>query len=297
MARIDELILRRKHPDPMDLAREEDPAEGQERQRRLSTGGIQLMRGALMLNSAPDIRESVLDDLRTFFTDSYFSTADHHDAAAREQVAMWSVNLLVYVYLEAEGFVYRVQIDILMATPKPTALGRHLDFGSGAGVTSQLFHSLGYAVDLADTEQGLLEFAVHRLERRGIATRSVRLTSESLPSDSYHAITAIDTLTFVADFRATVLNLRAALSCGGVLFANFDTRHAVRIGWEILPFDDLSPRQKLQAVGFEPEIRLSGGVRRYRAVESRGFEYLGRRARDLALFLALRTYRATRFRR
>ena len=296
MAFIDELIERRKHPDPVTLAGNENSAQREARLLRLTGAGARVLREALLLRGAVGIRDSVLDDLRTFFTDSYFSTVDRGERLAREQVAMWSVNLLWYAYVQAEGFADPVQVEIAAAAAAPTGARAHLDFGSGVGLTSQLFHAHGYELDLADIEDGLLDFASFRLERRGIRVRSIHLKREGLASGRYDVITAIDTLTFVPDFRAAVRDLRRALKSQGVLLANFDVRHDVQIGWAILHHDDLRLRRILQQTGFEPETRLSGGVRRYRAVDTEGIGHLRRFARDAILFPARRAYRTTRAR-
>jgi hypothetical protein len=293
-SRIDELLQRRKHLDPLTLVQDEGAAQLEERRLRIASTGMQAFRKALLADGSDDIRESILGDLRGYFTDQYFAAAGPAEEAERDKVAMWSINLLWYAYLQAEGFAYEVQVDIAGAARTARASSRHLDFGSGIGVTSQLFHSLGYEVELADVEEGLLAFARYRLERRGVSARYIHLGNQPLQSNLYDAVTAIDTLSFVPDFQTSARAIRRSMRMGGLLFANFDTRRGVQIGWDILYDDDLRLRRQLHESGFEPELRLGAGVRSYRAVETDGLRHMRRRLRDNLLFPARRLYRQAR---
>lgn len=296
VARIDELIQRHKHDDPVRLAQEEAPAESEARRIRLAGSGMQAFRKALLVGGATDVRDSILEELREYFTGAYFSVASSDEGKSREQIALWSINLLWYAYLQAEGFANPVNVEVIDAAGVAPVERRHLDFGSGVGVTSQLFHSRGYAVELADIEDGLLAFARYRLERRGINARYIQLGGQPLPRDLYDVITTIDTLSFVPDFQSCVHALRSAVKTNGQLFANFDTRHGVHIGWDILHYDSLRLRRQLQEAGFEPGVKLGSGVRQYRAVEATGVRHLIRRARDAVLFPTRRSYWAARAR-
>jgi len=257
---------------------------------------MQAFRKALLVDGSTDVRDSILEELRGYFTDQYLAVARPDEEAARERVALWCINLLWYLYLQAEGFANPVQVVVAGAARMAPAAGRHLDFGSGVGVTSQLFHSLGYAVELADVEDGLLNFVRYRLERRSIDARYIAIDRQSLERDSYDVITAIDSLMLVPDFQTAAREIRHATRIGGFLFANFDTRRGVSVGWDILYHDDLWLRQRLQDAGFQPELSLGGGVRRYRAVETYGVRHLMRRTRDTVLFPTHRSYRAARAR-
>ena len=257
---------------------------------------MQQLRKALLVKGSSDLRVSILGDLRGYFTDQYFASVPPNEEAARETVAVWCINLLWYAYLQAEGFAYPVQVVVAGAAPPAPAAGRHLDFGSGVGVTSQLFHSLGFAPELVDVENGLLAFARYRLERRGIDARYIPIGKQWLEPDSYDAITAIDSLMLVPDFQTAARQIRDATRMGGFLFANFDTRRGANVGWDILYHDDYWLRQQLQGVGFQPELKLGGGVRRYRAVETHGVRHLLRGALDAVLFPTRRSYWAARAR-
>lgn len=236
---------------------------------------------------AAELRAAVLDDLAAYFQltpeeciercvnweiyslqewyakqrDSAQAITDFYDT-----VQSWSFDLLWFACLQATGHAYPVSTVLARSLPvQPGA--RHLDFGSGAGVTSQLFAALGYETTLADISKPLLEFARYRLERRGTPASYLNLNHESLPAAKYDVITAIDTLVHVPDVTATARELHRALRPGGVLFANFDTRpKTYENAWHL--YDDDRPlRWALHRAGFEPERGFDGMITRYRRVE------------------------------
>jgi hypothetical protein len=282
VARIDELLERRKHADPLTDSRANDLSP--DVRALLGSDEMLSFRSALMLDGSTDIRESLLEELHTYFTDDYLSIHNANGDGAGDRVASWAINLLWYAWRQAEGVAYPVQVEVARNARAGFAAGRHLDFGSGVGVTSQLFHSLGYSVELADIEVGLLEFAKFRLQRRGVSAAYLALVSEGLPRDHYDVATAIDSLMFVPQLPAAACKIRGAVRTNGLLFANFDTRRDASAGWDILYHDDLWLRRRLQEAGFEPERKLGYGVRRYRAVADRGISHTARRARDDLLF-------------
>jgi SAM-dependent methyltransferase len=196
----------------------------------------------------------------------------------------WAFDLLWYGYLQAEGVEYPVSVAMARTLPslRGTA-GRHLDFGSGVGTTSQFFSQLGYETELADISTSLLDFARFRLERRGQPARYLNLNHVTLEPGRYDVITAVDTLVHVPDLAATARMLHRALRPGGILFANFDVRpRTAENAWHLYD-DDLPLRWTLQRIGFEPEESLDGMITRYRRVEPRGLSHAARGVRDLIL--------------
>ncbi len=79
----------------------------------------------------------------------------------------WAFDLLWFAYLQAEGYGLPSSVLALQAMATRAHGPAHLDFGSGAGVTSQLFARAGYETTLADISTSLLDFARYRLKRRG----------------------------------------------------------------------------------------------------------------------------------
>src|ERR1700674_1211413 len=112
ISRIDELLQRRKHLDPLALVQDEGAAQLGQRRLHIASAGMQRFRKALLADGSNDVRDSILEDLRGYFTDQYFAAASPTEEAEREKVAMWSINLLWYAYLQAEGFAYQVQVEI-----------------------------------------------------------------------------------------------------------------------------------------------------------------------------------------
>ena len=68
------------------------------------------------------------------------------------------------------------------SVPRPSTPGslRHLDFGSGVGVTVSSFNSSATKVTLADLSTTLLDFARFRFERRGEKATFIDLNETSL---------------------------------------------------------------------------------------------------------------------
>jgi SAM-dependent methyltransferase len=191
-----------------------------------------------------------------------------------------------------------VSVAISRTLPRGGGRLEHLDFGAGAGVTSQLFSSLGYRTTLADISSSLLAFARFRLERRGTSATYVDLNSQRLDAVRYDVITAIDTLVHVPDIAGTSKQLHDALRPGGMLFANFDVRPKSTDNgnaWHL--YDDDRPlRWTLHRAGFEEVESLDGLMTLYREVPPRGLAYEVRGARDLVMLRSpvRRWYRAVK---
>jgi len=308
-----------RHPDPLDPDEPRpDPRGWPRRQARAFAGReIEHFRDALSLKGAGSVRQSVLDDLSTFFhidpdecarrcieweqwtlDEWHRQRRDTVDAitAFYHETQSWAFDLLWYAYLQAEGYAYPVSVAIAQTIPAARAGARHLDYGSGVGVTSQLFARLGYRTELADISTSLLRFARFRLERRGDEASYLDLNNDQPASNSYDVITAIDTLVHVPDVPGTARALHRALREGGLLFANFDVRPKSAENAAFLYEDDLPLRWELQRAGFEPEEDLDGMITRYRRVEPSGVAHALRGVRDATLLRSpMRpTYRALR---
>jgi SAM-dependent methyltransferase len=293
-----------RHPDPLESG---SPQVGAWPARQRGADGSRAMvqyRGALKLESDRGIRESVLDDLGSYFglpaeecvrrCREWEQWSVLEWSARRRETstdlrdffnttASWCFDLLWYAYLQAEGYAYPVSVAAAACLPEPQPGCRHLDFGSGVGATAQLFRRLGYETDLADVSMSLLQFARFRLERRGVLARYIDLNRCELESQAYDVITAIDTLVHIPDLAHTVQELHRALKPAGVLFANFDVRPPTPENAWHLYSDDLPLRWMLQRTGFEPIESLDGMITRYRRVEPSGVAHQLRGLRDLVM--------------
>lgn len=305
------------HPDPLDPAlAPPDPATWGPLQRSAwNSPSMQSLRAALAAPGRGSTRDGVLDDLSNrygYSRDECVRLCVHWEewsvrewqAATRDtpesladfyrSTKSWSFDLLWYAYLQVEGHAYPVAPAVAANAPKGP--GRHLDFGSGVGTTSQIFRALDYETELADISSSLLEFAHFRHTRRGMLARYIDLNQESLEPGRYDVITAIDTLVHVPDVAETVRVLHRALKPGGLLFANFDVRPpSPENAWHLYS-NDLPLRFILQRTGFEPEASLDGMITRYRRVEPNGIAHFTRGVRDTVLLRSpLRaTFRAVR---
>ena len=293
-----------QHLDPLTLGRTAPATWPERRQRAYLSAAQRQYRAALLRDGIDDVRAAVIDDLAAYFgfipeecvqrcvNWEAWSVAEWqaHPRTSPEALAdfyhtvqSWAFDLLWYAYLQAEGFAYPVAVAAAQTLPPPRTGARHLDFGSGTGITSQLFQRLGYESDLADVSTSLLAFAGFRLARRGLSARRIDLNVEALSPRRYDVITAIDTLVHVPDVGETARLLHRALRPGGTLFANFDVRPPTAENAWHLYSDDLPLRWALQRAGFEPEASLDGMITRYRRVETDGLAHLLRGARDTVL--------------
>jgi 2-polyprenyl-3-methyl-5-hydroxy-6-metoxy-1,4-benzoquinol methylase len=275
--------------------------------RAFSSRAMQAYRDSLKLPGQADIRASLVSDLSEYHKLSEAECIDRcvnwEQWSVKEwqekprdtqeglrdfykQVESWSFDLLWFAYLQAEGYEY--PISALVGDSLPDASSKapyHLDFGSGVGVTCQMFMRLGYRSDLADISDTLLAFARFRLDRRGDNAGFINLNGRGLEPNKYDVITAFDTLTHVpeVDFSSVVAMLHASLRPNGVLITNFDVRPpSAENAWHLYS-DDLVLRFRLQRAGFEPIEGLDRGFMIYRRVERDGYEDVARGIRDLVL--------------
>jgi len=230
----------------------------------------------------------VLDDLATYHgvsTDEARQRALHWEADSVEEweavegsesdagrVAFyrtqqsWSYDLLWWAYLQSEGYADPASVMAYRWLQQYSPGRRHLDFGSGVGITSQLFVEGGWKTTLADLSSTLLDFAQFRLQRRGQKAEYIDLDESSLPAGEFDAITAIDTLAHVPDIYATAVQLHAALGRDGYLIANFDVRVPSRETVWHLYSDDLRARYDLRRAGFKPVADLGYDLIAYQKV-------------------------------
>jgi len=196
-------------------------------------------------------------------------------------VQSWSFDLLWYAYLQASGFGIPVLVAAARFAREKCPGGRHLDFGSGVGVTSQLFARLGFDTTCADVSKTLLDFTKWRFDRRGDRAHFLDMTSGELAQDRYDIVTAVDTLTYVPDFDATAHALHRAVRPGGWLLTNFDVRKkgAEESAWHLYQ-DDLDLELRLQRVGFVRRGMLCGMLLCYQRVDPHSIAHRMRTIRD-----------------
>ncbi|WP_232665008.1 class I SAM-dependent methyltransferase [Pseudonocardia sp. TRM90224] len=288
-----------RHIDPIDEPAPDPSAWGATCTAAIESPEMETFRAGLRLDDR-DVRASVLDDLATFHgitpeeararcldweQDSLAEWAAVEDPVAfYRTMQSWGFDLLWWAYLQATGHADPSHVIALRWLRQHTDYSldsrKHLDFGSGVGVTSQLFADCGYETTLADLSSTLLGFARFRLERRGVSASYLDLGTEALPNDRYDVITAIDTLAHVPDLASTGRELHAALRPGGVLIANFDIREeAPETVWH-LQDDDLRATYELRRAGFVSVGGLGYGLVAYRSVHDSGIKQRVRAARD-----------------
>ena len=277
------------HPDPGDPAIPHlDPQSWSgARQQAFASPEMELFRTCLLLPGAPNVRTAVLDDLGSYsglppeecvercrnwesWSVEEWLAADRSgtDGATTfyRTTESWAFDLLWYAYMQSEGHGYPTSVLALRTIAAQGTGPAHLDFGSGVGVTSQLFARAGYETTLADISTSLLDFARHRLSRRGEAARFIDLNDEKLESGRYDVITALDTLVHVPDLADVVADLHRALRPGGWLVTNFDVRPpSPENAWHLYE-DDLDLRAIVRRAGFAPSGRFGQYVA-YRRVD------------------------------
>ena len=258
-------------------------------------------RRSVCLDSNTSLRASVVDDLATYFEidpascprlcrDWGIACQKEWDAAQtpiefHQQTQSSSFSLLWYAYLQATGCNFPVSVAVARFAARDTARGAHLDFGSGVGVTSQLFAQLGYETTLADIARVTLDFARFRIGRRHQRAVFIDLNEQALPIAAYDVITAIDVLAHVPDFGVTVQMLYRALKPDGLLYANINVGEQTRSAPWHLYTDQRPLRRKLQTAGFEPVLCLDQNYGEiYRRVDDRGPLHALRAARDMVQF-------------
>jgi SAM-dependent methyltransferase len=95
---------------------------------------------------------------------------------------------------------------------------RLIDYGSGIGSDAIVFGLAGYEVTLADVSSPLLKFAAWRCARRGLAVKTIDLSTETLPRRAYDVALCFDVLEHVPRPLHVLRRLHAALVPGGLLF-------------------------------------------------------------------------------
>jgi 2-polyprenyl-3-methyl-5-hydroxy-6-metoxy-1,4-benzoquinol methylase len=274
------------HIDPLAAAPDELPALGGTVR---STPEMRMFRRVLQLDDH-DVRESVLDDLATYHgitkeearlralhweeesvheweaahNGTAGSASDEARVAFYRTQQSWGFDLLWWAYLQSEGHADPASVIAYRWLQQYSPGRRHLDFGSGVGITSQLFEEGGWKTTAADLSSTLLDFAQFRLQRRGQKADYIDLAESGLPAGEFDAITAIDTLAHVPDLYGTAVQLHAALGRGGYLIANIDVREASRETVWHLYDDDLRARYDLRRAGFVPVADLGYGLVAYR---------------------------------
>jgi SAM-dependent methyltransferase len=267
------------HPDPLDPATPPPNPQGwpKARQEAFASAEMELFRASLRLPGISGVRAAVLDDLSTYFglpveecvercrnweswSVKEWSAADRSSRDGMTDfyrtTQSWAFDLLWFAYLQAEGYGLPSSVLALQAMAAQAHGQAHLDFGSGVGVTSQLFARAGYETTLADISTSLLDFARYRLSRRGQAARFIDLNDEKLETGRYDVITALDTLAHIPDLAKVVAGLHAALRPGGWLITNFDVRPpSPENAWHLYD-DDLNLRAILHRAGFVPSGRF-----------------------------------------
>jgi len=293
-----------RHVDPVEQS-VADPARWPPLRRTVYTSPeMTLFRAGLVAPSGGDERTGVLDDLAVFYdldpaeclarcleweaaSVAEWNREDRSSDEARlrfyQSTQSWAFDLLWWAYLQAAGHGEPQAAIAAYWVSRRLAGRRHLDFGSGAGTTAQLFSALGFESTLADVSSSLLDFARFRIERRGgqAAYRDLGISADL--GGPYDVITAIDTLAHVPDIRTTATTLWHALARGGFLVAGLDARPpSPENAWH-LQDDELECRYLLQRVGFRPEHRLGSMLIAYRRVDPSS---IGHRCRAVPEWLA-----------
>jgi len=269
------------HIDPLDPDAPPPPTpSGRAARTALASEELDRFRDALRLHPGDDVRAAVLDDLSTYFgidREECVKRCIHWEASSVAEwfeddrgtpdgllnfyrtTQSWAFDLLWHAYLQAEGYGFPASVIAAQyLRRRKVAPGVHLDFGSGVGVTSQLFASEGYETHLGDVSSSLLDFARFRLDRRGQAATYLDLTAADLPAEHYDVITAIDTLAHVPDVADVARRLHTALHPGGWLFANVDVRTRGRASAWHLQDDAVRVALELRRVGFRHRGTLDG---------------------------------------
>jgi SAM-dependent methyltransferase len=292
------------HTDPLDRPPPE-PQDWSEDWREAWFGGeMERFRDCLRVGDL-DVRESILDDLSQHYGFSpeeckrrclhweQWSVQEWRegDRSTREglqafydSIQSWSFDLMWYAYLQACGYGFPASVLAARFALQHCAGGTHLDFGSGVGVTAQLFSRLGFTSTYADVSKPLLDFAHWRLARRGDQAEPVLLTSNTLPTDAYDFVTAVDTLVHVPDFDATARDLHRIIRSGGWLVTNFDVRKQGpdENAWHLY-HNAVMLEHRLERVGFERRGILGNILLCYQRVDADCPTFRARVIRDRAL--------------
>lgn len=286
------IVSQGAHPDPLDPAAAAPMRDHLPRVQREALDSTEMgwFRASLLLPGVLGVREAIVDDLSSYsgltpaecvhrcltwesWSVTEWQAADRSSSTGLRDFYLttqsWAFDLMWYAYLQAEGYVAAPSVLALRAIPASGPGRDHLDFGSGAGFTSQLFARAGYQVTLADVSTTLMDFARYRLSRRGVAARYVDLNEDKLEVGRYDVITALDALAHVPDLAEVAASLHAALRPGGWLVTNFDVRPPTpESAWHLYD-DDLKLRAVMHRAGFAPAGRF-GSLIVYRRRDQSG---------------------------
>jgi 2-polyprenyl-3-methyl-5-hydroxy-6-metoxy-1,4-benzoquinol methylase len=199
-----------------------------------------------------------------------------------DTVESWSFDLLWHAYQQAVGYGNPASVMAVQLARKHFPGGDHLDFGSGVGLTSQLFASLGLRSTMADVCTPLLKFGRWRLERHGgPPVAQINLATDALPTAAYDVITALDALVHVTDLDKAAADLHRALRPHGLLVANFDVRKAdaAESAWH-LHHDAIALESRLERAGFAKVEMLGGTHPVWRRLSREGIGYTAHVARS-----------------
>lgn len=199
-----------------------------------------------------------------------------------DTVESWAFDLLWHAYQQSAGYGRPASVMAAQLARAHFPNGDHLDFGSGVGITSQLFAKLGLRSTMADVCKPLLKFGRWRMERRGgPEVAQINLAAEKLPADAYDIITALDALVHVTDLDAVAADLHRALRPNGLLVANFDVRQkgSAESAWH-LHHDAIALETRLERAGFVKVEMLGGTHPVWRRVERKGIAYTAHLARS-----------------
>lgn len=266
------------HLDPLVDPRPDASSWGEEFEGCSGSAEFASFRASLCLPGQNDARAGVIDDLATRYDldpgevvqralnwESWsveeWGVGPRDDPSALRDfyrtTVSWSFDLLWYAYLEAEQYCPPTPVAVVRyLAQQGVGCGEHLDLGSGAGVTSQLFAASGFDTTLADVADELLGFARFRLERRGTKASYINLNEAGLPADTYDVITALDVLAHVPDLNATLAGLDVALRPGGWLLVSFDARaEAPESAWHLYE-DEFTLRAAMDRAGFVERDRV-----------------------------------------
>ncbi len=245
-----------------------------------------------------DIREAVLDDLACYYHISAaearerclhweawsaqeWSATDRNSPEAvqafYDSVESWTYDCLWYAYQQAMGYAYPASVVAAQYAISASAKD-HLDFGSGVGLTSHLFTRLGIRSTMADVSPTLLTFAQWRMERRGVRVPVINLTKDTLPSNAFDIVTAIDSLFCATDFDQAVANIHRSLKPGGHLLATFDVRakDLPETAWHLY-HSVVDLEHRLQIAGFKRVSTTEFTLPTYQRLELGSPEYATRR--------------------
>lgn len=289
------------HVDPALLPPPDGHAWSPEHKAAWRGQGMDVFRKCLT-RDGKDVRTSILNDLSAFYKMSPEECTErclHWEELSVQEwkagdrsspdglrdfynsIQSWSFDLMWYAYLQATGHAFPAAVMAAGFAAENNDGRQHLDFGSGIGVTSQLFARCGYITTLADVSRPLLDFVRWRLDRHGDRAEFIDLNMGALPFSAYDCITALDTLVHVPDFDVTARDLHRALKPSGLLFTNFDVRDqsAETSAWHLYGSAiDLDCR--LQACGFVKVKRLGISPICYRRVEPKTAFHRLRRTRN-----------------